>query len=83
MLFSYVNMILVFDLNTEVNIMQNIPEIMKTISGERVTDIDTWEKYRRGELFDLFAEHIYGVRDIERPEGLYFNVNSICTTNCR
>lgn len=53
-----------------------IPEIMKTLSGQPVKDVATWETYRRGELLDLFAEHIYGVRDIERPEGLYFKLLS-------
>lgn len=52
--------------------MVKIPEILKTISGEKVSSVETWERFRRNEILNLFCEYVYGVRDIERPENLSF-----------
>lgn len=44
--------------------------------GTRVTDIETWEKKRRPEIFALFAEHVYG-RSPGRPEQMTFMTTSV------
>ena len=49
-----------------------IPELLTTISGERVTSLDVWKRFRREEILDLFCHHVYGRRDIERPDGERF-----------
>ena len=54
--------------------MSKIPELLTTLSGQKVTDADTWEQFRRDEILSLFCEYVYGVRDIERPENLYFTL---------
>ncbi|MBE6688302.1 MAG: hypothetical protein E7588_03370 [Ruminococcaceae bacterium] len=49
-----------------------LPEILTTLGGVEVKDVKTWENYRRDEIMDLFCRYVYGIRDIERPENLYF-----------
>ena len=56
--------------------MEKIPEILTTISGEKIDNAIDWENFRRREILNLFEEYVYGVRDIERPENLYFEVKS-------
>ena len=53
-----------------------IPELLKTLSGQTVTTVEEWETFRRGEILDLYNNYIYGVRDVERPEGLHFVLHS-------
>jgi hypothetical protein len=45
---------------------------MVTKSGDKVTDVATWEKVRRPELLDVFLENEYGRRPVERPDTLTF-----------
>lgn len=54
--------------------MQNIPDLLTTISGVTIDNAVDWEQYRRKEIQHLFEEYVYGVRDIERPEGLTFKI---------
>ena len=54
--------------------MSKIPEILTSISGEKIDTVAKWENFRREEILNLFAEYEYGVRDIERPDDLVFNV---------
>ena len=42
--------------------MQNIPDLMTSLSGENIQTIDEWEKYRRPEIINLMSEYIYGIR---------------------
>lgn len=49
------------------------PELLKTVSGDEVTTVEQWRE-RRAEILDLFQEHVYGRRPVERPEGLHFSV---------
>ena len=35
---------------------RDVPELMVTKAGEKVTDVATWEKVRRPELLDVFLE---------------------------
>jgi hypothetical protein len=57
--------------------MNNIPELLTTVSGIRVTDKETWEKYRKDEIKGLCERYVYGVRDIERPDDLHFVVDEV------
>ena len=54
--------------------MSKIPEILTSISGEKIDSVEKWENFRREEIIHLFEEYMYGVRDIERPDDLVFNV---------
>lgn len=54
--------------------MNNIPDILTTISGQKITDKFQWRDYRREEILNLFCEYVYGVRDIERPENMKFTI---------
>ena len=54
--------------------MYNVPKLMTSLSGIEITTKEQWEKFRRDEVFDLCTNYVYGVRDIERPRDLYFNV---------
>ena len=54
--------------------MSKVPELMTTVSGEKITNAVDWETFRRKEILSMFEEYVYGVRDIERPENLYFKV---------
>ena len=51
---------------------RNVPELMVTKAGNKVTDVATWEKVRRPELLDIFLENEYGRRPVERPDTLTF-----------
>ncbi len=54
--------------------MNNVPKLLTTLSGIEITTKELWEKYRRDEVLNLCTDYVYGVRDIERPTDLYFNV---------
>src|SRR5690606_7673706 len=38
----------------------NLPEVLKTIKGDLVTNKATWEKVRRAEIVSLFENEVYG-----------------------
>lgn len=66
--------------------MERIPDVLTTISGVKIDNSVDWEKYRRKEIINLFEEYVYGVRDIERPEGLSFKVKkeyTLCGMRCK
>lgn len=50
------------------------PKLLNTITGYKVTDIEMWETIRRDEVKNLCERYLYGIRDIEKPDNLYFNV---------
>lgn len=50
----------------------DVPELMRTESGEAVVSRDQWENVRRPELLKMFQEREYGVRPVERPADLSF-----------
>ncbi|MBQ8858805.1 MAG: hypothetical protein IJ012_03340 [Clostridia bacterium] len=58
--------------------MNNIPALLTTVSGVRITDVEGWETFRRDEIKTLFENYVYGVRDIERPAGLTFALAGEC-----
>ena len=53
---------------------KNVPELMTTKSGEKVTSVEMWEKVRRPELMEIFLENEYGRRPMERPDTLAFEL---------
>ncbi len=53
-------------------IPENVPELMTTFSGEKVTTRGQWEKVRAPELLAEFTEEEYGRRPVERPASLSF-----------
>lgn len=38
----------------------SLPDPLVMANGEKVTDAETWRTKRRGELLELFKEHVYG-----------------------
>ena len=54
--------------------MSNIPDLLTTLSGINVADKETWENFRRDEVKSLCERFEYGIRDIEKPENLYFSI---------
>lgn len=49
-----------------------IPELLRSISGEKIDDVSKWEQFRRPEIMNLFSQYVYGVRPVERPCDLRF-----------
>lgn len=54
--------------------MENIPALLTSLGGVKIDTKELWEAYRREEVLELCTRYVYGVRDIERPADLYFNV---------
>lgn len=52
--------------------MKKIPELLTSLSGEKIESIEAWEKFRRPEIMNLMSEYIYGVRPVEKPKDLHF-----------
>jgi dienelactone hydrolase len=49
-----------------------LPELLTALDGSRVADRSAWEKKRRPELLELFAQHVYGrspTSQLETAEG--------------
>ena len=47
---------------------KDVPELLVTASGAKVTTSEAWEKTRRPELLKTFAEELYGVRPVVTPK---------------
>lgn len=62
--------------------IDRIPELMRTISGEKIITIEEWEKYRRPEIMCLFENYVYGVRPVEKPEDLRFDTEAEIENFC-
>ncbi len=54
--------------------MSNIPQLLKSLSGEDIKTVKDWEDFRRPEIMNLLSEYIYGVRPVERPVNMKFEV---------
>ena len=48
-----------------------------SISGEKIETVSDWEIYRREEILVLLSNFVYGVRPLERPDGMEFFVDGI------
>ena len=46
----------------KVPVPQNVPELMRTFSGEPVTSATEWERVRAPELYECFQNEVYGRR---------------------
>ena len=51
---------------------ENVPELMTTFGGEKVSTREQWEKVRAPELLEEFTQEEYGRRPVERPAALAF-----------
>ena len=51
---------------------ENVPELMVTFKGEKVTTLEQWERVRSPELLAEFTKEEYGRRPVERPAALAF-----------
>ena len=51
---------------------ENVPELLVTEKGEKVTTVAEWENVRRPEIYRTMMERVYGVRPQERPNDLRF-----------
>ena len=51
-----------------------IPEILTSVCGQKIDSVEKWEKYRRPEIMTLFSNFVYGVRPVEKPDDLKFEV---------
>jgi hypothetical protein len=58
---------------------RKLPDPLLTAKGERIDASDTWEKQRRGEILELFREHVYGRAPVGRPDNLRFETIEITT----
>ena len=50
----------------------NVPPLMQTFKGEKVSTLKLWEKVRAPELLKAFTTGEYGRRPVERPDSLVF-----------
>lgn len=48
------------------------PKLLVTLSGEKIHNIEEWEKYRRGECLDLLTRYVYGKAPTAKPQSLDF-----------
>ncbi len=51
---------------------KNVPELLVSAAGERISTRGQWEKVRRPEIVKTLLEQEYGVRPVERPADLAF-----------
>ena len=51
-----------------------LPDPLVTLSGDAVTTPEAWTQTRRTEILNLFREHVYGHRSVERPADLRFEL---------
>ena len=56
---------------------KDVPELLKTASGETVTTREQWETVRRPEIVKMLLEEEYGVRPVERPADLSFTETAV------
>lgn len=52
----------------------NLPEVLKTLDGKRVTSPEAWRDGRRPEVLELFREFVYGRAPVGRPSSLRFEI---------
>lgn len=50
----------------------NVPELLTTFDGKKVSSVEQWEKVRAPELLEEFTSEEYGRRPVERPAALAF-----------
>ncbi|MBQ3342213.1 MAG: acetylxylan esterase [Kiritimatiellae bacterium] len=55
---------------------RDVPELMTTFAGEKVSTVEQWEKVRAPELLAEFTKEEYGSRPVECPPALAFQTVS-------
>lgn len=53
-----------------------LPDPLIAANGTRIKSAEEWTKSRRGEVLQLFSDHVYG-KIPGRPGGLHYQVNSV------
>lgn len=51
---------------------QELPELLQTQAGKKITTASEWEAIRRPEVHALFQKHVFGINAVERPTSLRF-----------
>jgi len=51
-------------------------DILTSLSGQKITAIEQWETFRRPEILNLFQVYEFGIRPMERPHDLHFEIVS-------
>lgn len=51
-----------------------VPDVLKTASGQPVASVAAWEQTRRPEVLELFRTHVYGHNPVGRPDTLRFEL---------
>ena len=54
-----------------------LPDILTSISGEKITSRYAWENFRREEIRHLFEHYVYGERPKNSPDTLEFSVETL------
>ena len=49
-------------------------DILTSLSGQKITTVEQWETFRRPEILNLFQVYEFGIRPLERPHDLHFEV---------
>ncbi len=49
-----------------------LPNLLVSNEGQAITASDQWKNSRRHEVLELFRNHVYGRRPVERPDDLRF-----------
>ena len=49
-------------------------DILTSISGQKITSVQDWERFRRPEILTLFKDFVYGDLPYENPDKLEFHI---------
>lgn len=52
-------------------------DILTSICGQPITTVEQWETFRRPELLNLLSVYEFGIRPMERPKDLHFEVTDV------
>ena len=55
----------------------NYPDILTSLSGEKINSRFLWENFRRGEIAGLFGDYVYGKCPAGKPDGISFKVTKV------
>jgi hypothetical protein len=58
-----------------------LPDPLVTLDGKKVTDVNTWNRKRRPEILNLFAENVYGRTMAGRPDNMTWKVTPVSDDN--
>jgi hypothetical protein len=54
----------------------SLPDLLKTFDGSEIKTAKEWESVRRPEILKFATENIYGIRPVERPSDLKFEIDA-------